>query len=128
MRFRTKLAAEAGIALQCMRGYAITALGKDRIDELEICAPAPKGIYTPGPFIGFQPVIEWESLSDDIVPLLNHSDCDGELTPDECRTVAPRLRELVAGWPDDDRDKRQALDLADGMELAATNGESLTFH
>ncbi|WP_313469847.1 hypothetical protein [Lysinibacillus sp.] len=76
--------------------------------------------------VGFGGNIPFHIYQDDIVPLLNHSDCDGELTPDECKQVAPRLRELVSGW-EDDYEKSKALDLADGMELAANRGKSLEF-
>lgn len=75
---------------------------------------------------GFDGNIPFHIYQDDIIPLLNHSDCDGELTPDECKQVAPRLRELVSGW-EDDYDKSKALDLADGMELAANQGQPLEF-
>ena len=71
--------------------------------------------------------ISWDNVKDPITPLLNHSDCDGELTPEECRTVAPRLRELVANWKEDDYDKAKAIELAEGMELAAKNNELLEF-
>ena len=66
-------------------------------------------------------------IGDAILPLLAHSDCDGKLTPKECRLVAPRLREMVASWPDDDYDKRQALELAEGMDAAAKAKQSLRF-
>ena len=64
---------------------------------------------------------------DPVFPLLNHSDCDGELSSEECATVAPRMRELVAPWPENDYDKHQALLLAEGMEECAKNGEKLKF-
>lgn len=70
--------------------------------------------------------IPWENVKDDIVPLLNHSDCEGHLTPEECRKVAPRLRELVATW-ENDIDKGRALSLAEGMEKAAAANENLEF-
>jgi hypothetical protein len=69
----------------------------------------------------------WKNVKDPIVPLLNHSDCDGHLTPTQCKKAAPRLRELVEDWPDDDYDKRSALELADGMEEAAKAKENLVF-
>jgi hypothetical protein len=64
---------------------------------------------------------------DPILPLLAHSDCDGDLGPEECKKVAPRLREIVSKWPDDDYDKEQALELADGMDAAAASSEPLKF-
>ncbi|MNS40516.1 hypothetical protein D3C72_728320 [compost metagenome] len=79
------------------------------------------------PVVDIQPVIKWSAVKDDIVPLLNHSDCDGELTPDECRKVGPRLIELVSQWDDDDRDKINALLLYEGMKEAAERNESLEF-
>jgi hypothetical protein len=75
---------------------------------------------------GFGGTTKWETMADPIKALLNHSDCDGKLTPKECRQVAPRLRELVKNW-DDDHDKRNALELADGMESAAKESKSLQF-
>jgi hypothetical protein len=71
--------------------------------------------------------LSWAKIKDPIVPLLYHSDCDGELTVEECKAVAPRLRELVADWPDHDFDKSKALELAFGMETAADAGEPLAF-
>lgn len=77
--------------------------------------------------VGFNGGVPWDTVADPIKPLLDHSDCDGELTPDECRAVAPRLRELVAGWDADDYDKVNALRLADGMMLAADANEPFKF-
>lgn len=100
MRFRIRLAKEIGIDLMKMDGFGE--------------APDYGGL-------------PWDKVIDPIVPLLNHSDCDGELSPQECKLVAPRLRELVASWPDDDYDKIKALELAEGMEFAADEGEALIF-
>ena len=72
--------------------------------------------------------LSWKHIKDDIVILLNHSDCDGEITAEECLKVAPRLRHLVEDWHEDDFDKEEFLKLAEGMELAAANGEPLNFH
>ncbi len=99
MTFRRRLAAEIGIVLNEMQGF--------RIGEV-----AGGG--------------SWDSVKDDIVPFLNHSDCDGELTPEECKRVAPRLRELVRDWPDG-FDKGMAIILADDMERIADSGEALVF-
>lgn len=70
--------------------------------------------------------LSWDNVFDPIKPLLNHSDCDGELSPVECAVVAPRLRQLIENW-EDDRDKKQGLMLAEGMEYCVTNGEVLIF-
>lgn len=78
---------------------------------------------------GFRGLREWSTVDDPIVPLLNHSDCDGELPAIVCATVAPRLREIVSAWPDDpfDYDRENALRLADGMEECAALGVPMEF-
>jgi hypothetical protein len=126
MRFRTKLAAEAGIALNCMECFAWNH-GEDKPYKSVKVYGHEEGSYSQGAIVGIQPIIKWANVHDDIVPLLNHSDCDGELSPEECLKIAPRLRELVSAWDDDDRDKENALWLAEGMELAASRNEPLEF-
>ena len=128
MNFRTKLATQAGIALSCMSGFAGGTTGKS-FEVLTISGESEERGKMPGfdKYVGRQPVISWESIKDDIKPLLTHSDCDGELTPEECAKVAPRLRELVSNWPDDDYDKINALRLAEGMDEAVKSGENLEF-
>ena len=107
--FRKRLAAAIKIDLEQMHGFAPTP-GEE-----------------PRPFAN-QP---WSEIDDPIKLLLDHSDCDGELTPAACRWVAPRLRELARPWPADDSDagydRRMALALAEGMERAAWRDESLEF-
>lgn len=105
-RFREKLAAEIGITLEDMEGF-------------QSYSAHLKGEQAKN--------ISWDTVTDPIKPLLNHSDCDGELTPEECRAIYPRLRELVANWDDNDYDKHQALELADGMVFAATENKPLVF-
>lgn len=71
--------------------------------------------------------VSWDTVTDDeLVPLLNHSDCDGVLTAEQCKLVAPRLLEIVGHWKDD-YDKENALMLVDGMWRAAKAGEPLQF-
>lgn len=62
-----------------------------------------------------------------LVALLNHSDCDGTLSPEQCATIAPVLRRAVVPWGEDDYDKRQFMRLAEGMEEAARANEELQF-
>lgn len=79
--------------------------------------------------VGFRGDIPWEQAPrDPLLPLLNHSDCDGELTPEECKSIAPRLREIVNRWTDDPIDRTRGLQLADAMDEAAAAGEPLEFH
>jgi hypothetical protein len=99
-RFRVRLALEVGIILDSMAGFDST------------------------------PAKSWDDIEakdDPIVPLLNHSDCDGVLSPEECRSIAPRLRELVRNWPAEDYDRYQAEMLAEGMDSAAEEGVALEF-
>lgn len=77
--------------------------------------------------VGFDGNTPWTS-DDPIIPLLNHSDCDGELSPEECKAAGPRLRALVMDWDEDDYDRMQALHLAAGMDASASTGEPLRFH
>lgn len=125
MHFRTRLAAEAGIALHCMESFAYTMLG-EKCEKIVLYLFNEKESRSEG-IVGIQPVIKWSSVQGEIVPFLNHSDCDGEMSPNECEVTAPIIRELVASWPDDDYDKIQALELVEGMEEAARNGECLLF-
>ena len=127
MHFRTKLATEAGIALRCMSGFASGPTGKP-FEVLTIFGESESGV-TPGfdKYVGRQTAIPWKNIKDDIKPLLDHSDCDGVLTPDECAKVAPRLRELVYGWADVDQDRIKALLLADGMEAAVSENVNFEF-
>ena len=126
MAFRKRLAREIGVDLECMAGFAppeslIDMSAKDW-DLLGF---------------GIKPErfnMSWNGVNDTLVPLLNHSDCDGSLSADECCTIAPRLREIVQRWTDDPEqdqgeayDKRQALLLADGMEQCAREGRALEF-
>ena len=78
---------------------------------------------------GFGGERSWALIVDPIAGLLNHSDCEGILTPAQCREIAPRLRVLAAALGDDDfgYDRDQALVLAAGMERAADEGENLEF-
>lgn len=77
--------------------------------------------------IGFSGDLSWDSVEDDIKDFLNHSDCEGELTPEQCKIIAPRLIELVRGWNDNDLDKEKALELADDMQWCYENNRVLEF-
>lgn len=76
---------------------------------------------------GFDGKGSWESVPNDpIVPFLQHSDCDGELSAAECAKIGPRLREILVPWADD-YDKQQGLLLCDGMDDCAASGDALVF-
>lgn len=76
---------------------------------------------------GFGGAVKWETVADDIALLLNHSDCDGVLFPDQCEKIIPRLKDLTKSWEDDDYDKENALQLIDGMQKCVDQETDLIF-
>lgn len=80
-----------------------------------------------GEMEGFGGPISWDGVRDPIKPLLNHSDCDGELSVSECIVVYPRLLELVKNWDDENYHKEQAKILADDMKHCVKNEKPLRF-
>lgn len=81
--------------------------------------------------IGFGGRAEWtdEQKNDPLYPLLNHSDCDGELSPKECANVALGLSQILISENGSDKnffeDVRQ---FRDGCIAAFTKNESIEFH
>ncbi len=69
--FRIRLAKEIGLDLVKMEGFC----------EDEVAIP-------------------WSIVEHPIVPLLFHSDCDGELTVEECKQVAEGLTQIIKKLPD----------------------------
>lgn len=108
--FRRRLAAVIGIDLWAMSGFN---LEWDCHVRGQIGAPK---------------AISWDGFTDPIIPLLNHSDCEGELSHEDCKAIAPRLREIIKHWPTHDYDTQMALQLAEGMESAVKLGQALEFH
>lgn len=142
--FRTRLALEAGINLKKMEGF-IELDREQTIKEVgwEGYRKAIKEEYERGK-------ISWDTIDDPLKPFLNHSDCEGELSPEECAQIAPRIRELVERWPDkvtlevnpefraqmphypeqmvmDDYDKQHAMLLVRAMEEAVRLDKPLEF-
>lgn len=39
--------------------------------------------------------IKWDTIKDDLKYLLNHSDCDGSLTPKRCKKIADWLKKII---------------------------------
>lgn len=73
--------------------------------------------------------VPWNLFPDDepLKTFFDHSDCDGDLSPLECSAMAPRIKKLVANWPENDFDRLEAEELIEGMLLAASLGERLEF-
>ena len=73
----------------------------------------------------------WDMIEEGLRPFLNHSDRDGDLTVEELKLIAPRLKEIVTSWSDDTLDeefnKKEGLKLVEGMEAAIEANEPLEF-
>jgi len=77
-----------------------------------------------------------QSIPHDIMPLLNHSDCDGELTPDECKKIANGLGEILNNLKIDKENeylssgsfRQHIIQFMNGCVNAAFMGEHVEFH
>jgi hypothetical protein len=135
------LAELAYIPLPLMEGY-YRPLDGETLDWLAPGASGPACKSFLGPvvyrwytdLIDFLP-LSWESLRPDPLHiLLNHSDCEGDIAPEDCAALADRLEDLLPLLPDEDdpghignwRDKTQRF--LDGLRLAASRNEALEFH
>jgi hypothetical protein len=75
-------------------------------------------------FYGKRPFSDYD---DPIIPLLDHSDCEGFISVEDCKRVAPRLRELIGDWDENDYDRQQAEMLANGMDDCVKDNTPLEF-
>jgi hypothetical protein len=127
-RWRQKIAQVAGIPpLQFMEGF----WQKGRYDDpfREMACEAPNIAAT---FYDSLP-IKWDILkADPLHILLYHSDCDGEIAPDDCKQIADRLEELLpllegdgGGHIGNYREKTQTF--IDGLRLAVKLNEPIEF-
>ncbi|MDA8205200.1 MAG: hypothetical protein M0Z36_03960 [Thermaerobacter sp.] len=76
---------------------------------------------------GFGGTRSFDELHDDIKPLLDLSDCDGELSPDDCQRVANRLEELIAKAGEEWHHRSKGLLLVEGLRDAASHREHFLF-
>ncbi len=133
MRWRTEVAKVAGMPpLMAMEGFWNDSSNTKRIVEHitdEWIKDALKADVLDG-----LPIL-WSALKPDpLHVLLYHSDCDGEISPEDCALIADRLEDLLPLMPQGDagghignwRDKTQAF--IDGCRLAAAANEPLDFH
>ena len=66
-----------------------------------------------------------------LMPLFNHSDCDGILTPDECRQIARGLKQVIDAAPKNNENHchlEAAERFRKGCIKAANAKENLEFH
>lgn len=78
---------------------------------------------------GYGGRVPWAEIRTDLKPLLDHSDCEGELTPTECAQTIRRLVEILHEWGSDpyDYDVEQGWLLAEAMQESVATGEPLEF-
>jgi len=130
MRWRQKVAQLAGIPpLDLMEGFwQKDSYGAPFRDMFKSYPATAQVYYDSLP-------IKWDALKPDpLHVLLYHSDCEGEIAPEDCAKIADRLEELLPLMPRGDsgghigdyRDRTQTF--IDGCRKAAKANEALTFH
>lgn len=68
----------------------------------------------------------WDEVDTALRPLLDHSDCDGELAPAECEAMIPRFAELVDALSDA-YDREHAAALLEEFRWSVATGQHLQF-
>lgn len=130
MRWRQEVARIADIPLELMEGFF-----GPQTNQMQLAGYAGKNAEPLIEMIGRNCPIAWESLRPDpLHVLLSHSDCDGEIAPEDCAKIADRLEELLPQFPEGDggghignwRDK--TVTFIEGCRAAAAAGEPLDFH
>lgn len=140
--FRERLASEIGIVLSEMAGF-------NGVDKKIISEEGFEAYLEAVRLDSLLPKKSWEEINDPIVPLLNHSDCEGILKPDICEALANRLEEITENWdhvvllesPEEwqklgypssmtmtDYHKKQSDKLVAGLRLAAKTNKPVEFH
>lgn len=79
---------------------------------------------------GFGGSISFETMDHPVKPLLDHSDCDGELTPIECSSVANGINLILLSEKAlefHDEFTNQLIRFRDGCLKAAINNECVEF-
>ena len=62
-----------------------------------------------------------------IWPLIDHSDCDGDLTVEEMEQIIPQLENISNHWDEHDYDKVHGFELIESMREAIAEDEPLEF-
>lgn len=78
---------------------------------------------------------ELDSMDHPLVPLFNHSDCEGELTPEECKSIADGLEPIIKSLPVpeltfsiENEFVRDVIQFRDGCLEAYSKKENIEFH
>lgn len=82
--------------------------------------------FAPHPLLPEEGLVWRVSPKEPLYPLLNHSDCDGEIEVEDLLPLAARLRELAPHIDPEDFAER-AIQFAEGCEAAAAANEPLEF-
>lgn len=153
MRFRQRVAMTIGIDLRNMWGFQPTVLeiAEKRRGSKVMAGQIPNWESFEREQIAWWEAQagRWEDVDNPLVPFLHHSDCDGDLSPEQCATVAPALREAVENlaplreWATaqdidhdmpvvqnpayQDHDRTGGLQLVQMMEICAEYGRRLVF-
>tara|TARA_R110000772_G_scaffold6250_5_gene21941 strand:- start:2067 stop:2417 length:351 start_codon:yes stop_codon:yes gene_type:complete len=98
-RFRDVLAKEIGINLKDYFGYG-----------------------------GDNPTKHLEDIDHDIMPLLNHSDCDGELSVEDSKRIVKGLESILETYTEDDYFRDKMIQFRDGLLDAISSNEVVDFH
>ena len=129
-RLRAKLAATIGLDLDYMWGFMPMGI---RIAELRglpqtaaARAPDYEAWEKEQQDWWRERARQWDTVDNGMVDLIHHSDCDGDLSPDQCRTVAPALAEAI-GRMDADHDRENAEALLRMIEACAAYNRRLLF-
>lgn len=136
MQWRRKIAEVAGLPpLDLMEGFY------DKLDSFDVCCGFPT-LHCGHPADTRQQIkniderlpIKWECLKPSpLHELLYHSDCDGEISSENCAAIADALEDLIPLFPDEDHPghignwKNKTQKFVDGLRLAAQSGEALRF-
>lgn len=81
---------------------------------------------------GFGGSLQWDNIKDPLKHLLNHSDCDGHISPEHCKLIAGRLDEVYKTITDDEDPtgdlRMETAKFSKGAKKAAEKKENLLFH
>ncbi len=70
----------------------------------------------------------WSKIKSPLKYLLNHSDCDGQISAKRCGKIWPELKNILLQWDPAHYDVEMGLLLCDGMEQAAKELKPFKFY
>lgn len=69
----------------------------------------------------------WAEVKSPLKYFLNHSDCEGQISPQRCRLIAKEIEKIITDWPKDDFDKQEAQLLIENMKECFVKDVPLIF-